>query len=316
MILAPLRGVTIRCFRETFAEEIRAAGFTEAITPFITANAGYDPMKDRELAFTVPEASSPRGTGTEAACRSAPRGEDASGTVKVTPQFIGKDPVALRHCLEKVKAAGYDTADLNCGCPFPMVRNKGRGSGILRTPDVLRRMLEVGCEVMGPGKFSIKARLGVDRSDELLKLMPMINEFPLRFLTVHARTARQMYTGVCDAGGLEEVRKVAKVPIVINGDIPFPPTEHLATSQPRNLATSRIMIGRSFIRHLGTRDDSDELLNRYITASQTELCGDRPVLGRMKELISYWKDLPRWSRRWNVIKLCRTVDELKSCLDV
>ena len=49
MILAPLRGVTIRCFRETFAEEIRAAGFTEAITPFITANAGYDPMKDREL---------------------------------------------------------------------------------------------------------------------------------------------------------------------------------------------------------------------------------------------------------------------------
>ena len=59
MILAPLRGVTIRSFRETFAEEIRAAGFTEAVTPFITANAGYDPLKDRELAFTVPEASSP-----------------------------------------------------------------------------------------------------------------------------------------------------------------------------------------------------------------------------------------------------------------
>ena len=74
------------------------------------------------------------------------------------------------------------------------------------------------------------------------------------------------------------------------------------------------MIGRSFVRYLGTRDDSDELLNRYIAASQAELYGDRPVLGRMKEVISYWKDLPRWNRRWNVIKLCRTVDELKSCL--
>ena len=74
------------------------------------------------------------------------------------------------------------------------------------------------------------------------------------------------------------------------------------------------MIGRSFIRYLGTREDSDELLGRYIAASQTELCGDRPVLGRMKELISYWKDLPRWQRRWNIIKLGRTVDELKSCL--
>ena len=181
MILAPLRGVTIRCFRETFAAEIRSAGFTEAVTPFITANAGYDPLKDREL----------RDGGLKT--------EDERRKLRVTPQFIGKDPVALRDCLLRVKAAGYDTADLNCGCPYPMVRNKGRGSGILRTPDVLRRMLEVGCEVMGPGKFSIKARLGVDRNDELLKLMPMINEFPLRFLTVHARTARQMYTGACDA---------------------------------------------------------------------------------------------------------------------
>ena len=288
MILAPLRGVTIRCFRETFADEIRAAGFTEAVTPFITANAGYDPLKDKELRE--------RGTGN---------GERG---LKVTPQFIGKDPVALRACLEKIKAAGYETADLNCGCPFPMVRNKGRGSGILRTPDVLRRMLEVGCEVMGAGKFSMKARLGVDRNDELLKLMPMINEFPLRFLTVHARTARQMYAGVCDAGGLEGVLKVAKMPVVINGDIPFPvPRSPFPDS-------SRLMVGRSFIRCLGVGEDSGELLRRYIAASQAELCGDRPVLGRMKELVSYWKDLPRWMRRWNVIKICRTVDELKAII--
>ena len=293
MILAPLRGVTIRSFRETFADEIRAAGFTEAITPFITANAGYDPLKDRELQK----------------CSNVRMLECSHADwIRITPQFIGKDPEALRVCLEKVKTAGYDTADLNCGCPFPMVRNKGRGSGILRTPDVLRRMLEVGCEVMGPGKFSMKARLGVDRSDELLKLMPMINEFPLRFLTVHARTARQMYTGIVDVGGLEEVWKVAKVPIVRNGDVEFPVEKRSGDRFPVK------MIGRAFVRWLGTREDSGELLNRYIEASQAELCGDRPVLGRMKELIAYWKDLPRWQRRWNVIKLCRMVDELKSCL--
>ena len=288
MILAPLRGVTIRCFRETFAEEIRDAGFTEAITPFITANAGYDPLKDREL-------------------RDQGSGIGDQG-LRVTPQFIGKDPEALRVCLEKIKAAGYETADLNCGCPFPMVRNKGRGSGILRTQDVLRRMLEVGCEVLGPGKFSIKTRLGVDRNDELLKLMPMINEFPLRFLTVHARTARQMYAGVCDAGGLKKVAEVSKVPIVINGDIPFPVPCSLFP------VPSSLMIGRSFVRWLGMRADSGELLSHYIAASREELCGDRPVLGRMKELISYWKDLPQWRRRWDVIKICRTVDELRTII--
>ena len=289
MILAPLRGVTIRCFRETFAEEIRAAGFTEAITPFITANDGYDPLKDREL--TKASSLIPR-----------------PSSLRITPQFIGKDPNALRTCLEKIKVAGYDTADLNCGCPFPMVRNKGRGSGILRTPDVLRRMLEVGCEVMGAGKFSMKARLGVDRSDELLGLLPMINEFPLRFLTVHARTARQMYEGSCDVEMVEKVEKVAKVPIVYNGDVEFPVEKRSGDRFPVK------MIGRPFVRWLGTREDSGELLLRYIAASQAELCGDRPVLGRMKELIAYWKDLPRWRRRWDIIKLCRTVDELKSCL--
>ena len=293
MILAPLRGVTIRCFREVFADIIREAGFTEAVTPFIPAMKGYDPMKDREL----------RDEGLETG--------DGRRELRVTPQFIGKDPEALRSCLEKVKAAGFETADLNAGCPYPMVRNKGRGSGLLRTPDVLRRMLEVGCGVMGPGKFSLKARLGVDKPDELLKLMPMINEFPLRFLTVHARTARQMYEGRCDVEMVEKVERVAKVSIVRNGDVDFPfPVKRRDAASP----LGEVMIGRSFVRWLGTRADCRELLERYIAASQAELCGDAPVLGRMKELIAYWKELPRWKRRWNVIKICRSVDELKAVI--
>ena len=169
LILAPLRGVTIRCFRETFADLLDEVGFAEAVTPVISAMPGLDPLADREL-----------------------RGAANSSRLKVTPQFIGKDPGALRNCLLRVRDAGFDTADLNCGCPFPMVRRKGRGSGILRTPDVLRRMVEVGCEVMGPGRFSVKARIGIDRPDELLALIPMLNCFPLRHITVHARTAVQI----------------------------------------------------------------------------------------------------------------------------
>ena len=278
MILAPLRGVTIRCFRLTFAREIAGAGFTEAVTPFVSAMPGVDPMADREL-------------------RGGPEMEPVG--LRVTPQFIGKDPAALRRCLERTKDAGYSTADLNCGCPFPMVRNKGRGSGILRTPDVLRRMLEVGCETMGDGKFSVKARIGVDRPDELLALMPLFNDFPLRFLTVHARTARQMYDGAVDSAALAEVRAVAKMPIVANGDLGWRDGEG--------------MVGRSFIRHLGEREDSRELLSRYVEASAAELHGDVPVLGRIKELVSYWRDLPRWKRRWSVVKMCRSLDELRAC---
>ena len=183
-----------------------------------------------------------------------------------------------------------------------MVRNKGRGSGLLRTPDVLEKMIAVGCETMGAGKFSLKARLGVDRNDELLKLMPMINAYPLRFLTVHARNARQMYGGACDWPAYAAIAAAAKVPLVPNGDLPLPPDGR----------ASDAMVGRAFIRALGMRDDIGELLGRYLEASRAELSGERPVLGRLKELVAYWKELPRWRRRWSVVKIARTLDEFRS----
>lgn len=276
MILAPLRGVTVRCFRRTFAKAVRDAGFDEALTPFVSAMPGADPMRDREL-------------------RDGPEAEPPG--LRVTPQFIGKDPAALRLCLLRIRDAGYETADLNCGCPFPMVRGKGRGSGLLRSPDGLRRMLDAGCGTMGAGRFSVKARLGVDRPDELLSLMPVLNEFPLRFLTVHARTARQMYDGAVDLAALAEVRAAAKMPVVANGDLDW-----------RDGAG---MVGRSFIRSLGERDDAGILLRMYMDASAAELGGERPVLGRMKELLSYWRDLPRWRSRWGLLKICRSMDEMR-----
>ena len=278
MILAPLRGVTVRAFRETYADALAAAGFTEAFTPFIPALAGCDPAANAELKGAAP----------------------ASGGLKLTPQFIGKDPGALRACLRRIRDLGFDTADLNAGCPVPMVRNQGRGAGLLRTPDVLRRMLEAGCETMGEGRFSLKVRLGVDRADELLALMPLVNGFPLRFLTVHARTARQMYAGACDRAAFAAVCAAAKVEVVENGDLDW--------------RDGRGMVGRSFIRDLGLRPDAGEVLRRYAEVSRRELRGDRPALGRMKELVSYWKELPPWRRRWDVVKICRTVDELASVL--
>ena len=278
MMLAPLRGVTIRCFRRTFSGEIASAGFSEAVTPFITATPGFDPMRDREL-----------------------RGGES---LKITPQFISKDRGALRDCLERIREAGFGTADLNAGCPFPMVRNKGRGSGLLKSPDTLRRLLAVGCEVMGPGRFSLKARLGVDRADELLSLMPLINEFPLRFLTVHARTARQMYEGQCDLAAFRKVVAASRVPVVYNGDAPL-------SGACAEADVADVMVGRAFVRSLGMREDSAMLLRRYIDASAEELSGDQPVLGRMKELVSYWKDIPAWRRRWQLVKLSRSLEELQ-----
>ena len=299
--LAPLRGVTIRAFREAFAGPLRAAGFVGAFAPFIPANPGIR-VSDRLLDDVRP----------------FPNESNCHSQFAVVPQAISKDPAALRVLLKGFRDHGFDRADLNAGCPFPMIRRRGRGSGLFKTPDVLESLLEAGCDEMGPGKFSLKIRLGLENPDELKALMPRINRYPLAVLTVHARTAKQMYGGTCDIRRFEEVAALSTNPVMYNGDVPFsfhsPGTVPLASAAEEPFAVSHasggLMVGRGFVRALGGEDDAAERLRAYIDLSRAELSGDRPVLGRMKELLAYWCVWPKWRRLWPMLKICRTVDEL------
>jgi tRNA-dihydrouridine synthase len=278
--LAPLRGVTTRAFREEYAPEIREAGFYGAYAPFIPANPGMR-FDDRLLSELRP----------------FPR--DAADTPRLVPQVIGKHPGALREMLKALKDRGFECVDLNAGCPFPMIRKKGRGSGLLADPDALERMLEAGCDEMGPGRFSLKTRLGLERADELLAILPRIDRYPLARLVVHARTARQMYSGECDAAMAARVAAASVNRVVPNGDIPL---------------GGEGMIGRAFVRSLGVRCDAAARLADYIARLRRGLSGDASVLGHVKELVAYWRDEAPWRRVWPVLKLTRTVDELLSSL--
>lgn len=271
-ILAPLRGVTTRSFRIAFSKELSEAGFDEAFTPFIPASDNYDVLRDREL--------------------------EGGESIFLTPQFIGKDLIALKESLKRILDAGYRTADLNAGCPYPMVRNKGRGAGLLSNPSLLESMIDVGCSIMGDGCFSIKTRLGIDNPDELFKFIDVFNRYPLRFITVHSRTAKQMYEGSCDHERLNKIVELSKILIVKNGDI-----------QMSHSLKSPVMIGRAFVRHLGERDDADILLMRYKEALIDAKYSPNAVLGTLKELLSYWRLIPRWNRLWPVLKLSRRIEE-------
>ena len=301
--LAPLRGVTIRAFRETFAAAIREAGFAGAFAPFIPANPGIR-VGDRLLADLQPFPSEAPPVYALNVC-GTPRATLPSA-LPLVPQVITKHPDAMRTLLRAFRERGFDRADLNAGCPFPMIVRRGRGSGLLRTPDVLEALLAAGCEEMGPGKFSLKVRLGVTSPDDLRALLPRINRYPLAALTVHARTAKQMYDGEVDRARFAEILAASTNPVIYNGDASVERLDEV----PEGVAG--VMVGRSFVRALGARADADDLLRAYISRSQSELCGDAPVLGRMKELLTYWCAVARWKRLWPVVKLCRTVDELLS----
>lgn len=300
--LAPLRGVTVRTFRNALAHWFEPPD--RAVAPFIPTFAGakVKPVLLRDI---------DPGLGQ---------------TIPVVPQVIGKDPEQMRTLLRSFKELGYTCADLNAGCPWPFVTKKGRGAGLMRDAEAFERMLAAGCEEM-PGGFSVKVRLGVDRPGLLLERMALINAYPLREVAIHARTAKQMYEGTVLLDAFGEALSACRHPVVYNGDLRT--RGDFVRLKARFPAVSRWMIGRGLavdpflvgrIRGGGRAEREAArlkgFLDDYVAASAAELHGPASLLGRMKELWGYLHgSLSQGERVWNAIKICRSSDEYRRVQD-
>ncbi len=302
LLLAPLRGVTHITFRRCLMRHF--GGLDGAVSPFLTTIAGSR-IKPTHLADILPEANT---------------------FLPLVPQIIGKDPNQFRTLLLAVRDLGYTRCDLNVGCPWPLIVKKGRGAGLLRDADNLRRMLDVGCDVF-PDGLSVKVRLGIDRPGLLLERMDIFNAYPLAELTIHARTAAQRYEGEVDLDGFAACLAAAKAPVVYNGDLRSPEDCRRLASRFPNVTS--FMIGRGLITDLSLAqrvrrafDEPDTeipttdwhayepFVRDYGEQTRSELFGPASFLGRMKEFWSYHSAVyPRANELWRCIRTCRSYAE-------
>lgn len=295
LILAPLRGVTQLPFRRTLVRHF--SGFDEAYSPFLTTMAGTK-IKATHLLDIAPN-------------------ENVS--LPLVPQILGKNPQDFRTLLFAIKDLGYKRCDLNAACPWPMIVKRGRGSGLMKSMDNLRAMLDVGCDIF-EGGLSLKVRLGVEHTDELVQKMDILNSYPLAALAIHARSAKQMYEGGVDLDNFAECLKAAKMPVIYNGDIKG--VEDLKSLLGRFPGVHAWMIGRGAIRDPAIASRirgliKDEALVRlrdfaldYSNEVKEQLCGPAPFLGRMKEFWSYFKDsFPNGEVVWKKIRTAKSYDE-------
>ncbi len=167
--------------------------------------------------------------------------------VPVYAQIMGVDPVKLAETARRLVDLGVAGINLNCGCPSRRVVNGGAGGGMLKTPDLLRKVCAEIKTAIAPVEFSLKCRAGFAECEVATFLPPLIADGTIDKLFFHCRTVVEQYRMIPDAA--ERFRLAAslrnQVPLILNGDLDdSPQLEKLLIS----CSAQGAMFARSWMR--------------------------------------------------------------------
>jgi tRNA-dihydrouridine synthase B len=157
-------------------------------------------------------------------------------------QLFGSNSETLSDAARIVEETGFDTVDLNLGCPAKRVVGCNGGSGLLRDlPRIGAIFKEIRKAVTIP--FTVKFRLGWNDSQIVcVELAKMAEQEGLCAVALHARTREQGYTGQARWEWIQAVKQAVKIPVIGNGDIRTPED---AAAMIAQTGCDAVMIGRA-----------------------------------------------------------------------
>jgi len=121
-----------------------------------------------------------------------------------------------------VEDYGVSIVDINFGCPVRQVTEKAKsGSYLLKHPDQMGKIIECVVKACAPTPVTAKIRLGCTRDNMNAKDVAQVVEGAgAQALTVHGRTAQDMFRGHADWDRISELKPVLKrIPLIGNGDL-------------------------------------------------------------------------------------------------
>ncbi len=192
IVLAPMAGVSIQAFRR----QGRRFGAGLVCSEMVSA-AGIEHRNERTFGYL----------------------RVASDEHPLAIQIFGSDPGAMAEAARAVESAGADIVDMNFGCPVRKVTKTGAGAHLMEDPELACRVVaSVAAAVDVP--VTVKMRRGVENgSRACLELGSRLVEAGAAALTLHPRSAQQMYTGEADHSLTAELVERVDVPVIASGDV-------------------------------------------------------------------------------------------------
>ncbi|MGH9600104.1 MAG: tRNA dihydrouridine synthase, partial [Terracidiphilus sp.] len=157
-------------------------------------------------------------------------------------QLFGSNPETLAEAAHIVEQTGFDTVDLNLGCPAKRVVGCNGGSGLLRDlPKIGEIFRAVRKAVAIP--FTVKFRTGWNDSQIVcVELARMAEAEGLNGLALHARTREAGYSGQAQWQWIARIKEAVTIPVTGNGDIRTPED---AAAMIAETGCDAVMIGRA-----------------------------------------------------------------------
>ena len=218
--------------------------------------------------------------------------------MNVIPQVMTCDADEFIFVVKYVQSLGYNELNWNLGCPYPMVTNKGMGSGLVNDPEKIDAILDrVHTET--DITVSMKMRMGYESSEEILRAFPVLDKYPLKSIGIHARIGKQLYEGGVDLDGFQRCIDHCGHTLFYNGDITS--VAGYRAMAERFPSINHWMLGRGliadpFLPNMIKEDrelypeDRMEIFSKYhdrlFTEYEEKLTGDKAVI---RKLLSYWQ---------------------------
>ena len=280
--LAPMEGLTGFVFRNAYQKHF--GDIDTYFTPFINNKK----MNYKEIKDILPEHNK---------------------GMHVVPQILTNRAEDFLASATELGNYGYESVNLNLGCPSGTVVTKHRGAGFLAVPEELDHFLE---EIFAdcPLRISVKTRIGINDAGEWERILSIYEKYPMEELIIHPRVQKDFYNNTPDMDAFLYAVENSRHTLCYNGDIcsvddykawiqkmEGKDREHGSGSTAQH--TEHMMLGRGILKNPGlvgelmghapiTKDQfhafHDDVLKGYLDV----MSGERNTLFRMKELWFYF----------------------------
>ena len=278
LVLAPMAGVSVQAFRR----QGRRFG-AGLVCSEMVSSAGIEHRNERTLGYL----------------------RVAADEHPLAIQLFGSEPGSMAEAARMVEAAGADLVDLNFGCPVRKVTKTGAGATLLDDPDQAARIVSAITDAVDI-PVSVKLRRGLrNGSRDCLVVGPRLVEAGAASLTLHPRSAQQMYTGTADHALTAALVSLVDVPVVASGDIV---SRAKAQAVLATTGAAAVMVGRAaqgnpwvleeIVDGAGREPSREEIVAElvlFVRETVREL-GERRASGFLKKFYGWYLGRGRFPR--------------------